>query len=152
MSAVRADPIGREFPPAWADVEAEAIRRFAAAIGDRQPIYMEREAARAAGFRDVVAPPTFAFVLKYKAASPVDTLATLGIDGAAGKLLHAEQAFDYFEPICAGDRLCFRERVADLYERKDGALLFVVLVTEVSNQDSVRVAKISHTEVVRRDA
>jgi acyl dehydratase len=152
MTSLRTDHIGHAFPPAFADVEAEHIREFAAAIGESRPIYVQTEAARAAGYRDVMAPPTYAFVLKYKAASPVDTLATLGIEGAAGKLLHAEQSFDYFEPICAGDRLCFRERVADIYERKGGALLFVVLATEVTNQHDVHVATISHTEVVRKGA
>ena len=144
--------IGRTFPDAWADVDGEQIGRFARAIGDPNPLYLSSEAAQAAGYRDVVAPPTFLFVLKYQAASPVDVLRELGLEGAAGKLLHAEQAFDYAGVVCAGDRLCFSEQVADIYERKGGALLFAVLATAVTNQDGDLVATITHTEVVRRDA
>ncbi|MFL5298879.1 MAG: MaoC family dehydratase N-terminal domain-containing protein, partial [Anaeromyxobacteraceae bacterium] len=55
--------IGRESEPAVHEVERGAIRRFAEAIGDPNPIYVEEEAARQAGHSTVVAPPTFPFVL-----------------------------------------------------------------------------------------
>ncbi len=79
-------------------------------------------------------------------------LRSLGVEGESGKLLHAEQSFEYVTPICAGDRISFRERVADVYEKKGGALVFVVLETLVTGADERPVAVIRHTEVVRRDA
>ena len=63
--------IGRESEPFVAEVEKNAIRRFAEAIGDPNPIYAEEEAARAAGFPTLVAPPTFAVAAMITAAMVV---------------------------------------------------------------------------------
>lgn len=150
--AYDAAALGRRFPPAFADVDADGISTFARAIGETGAIHHDPTAARAAGHPDVVAPPTYVFVLKYNAMNPADTLEELGIDGAAGKLLHAEQSFDYDRPIHAGDRLRFDEHVADIYEKKGGTLIFVVIETVVTDAAKRRVAVIRHTEVVRVDA
>ncbi len=149
MSGTGHPGIGRRFPPASGKVEQAAISAFARAIGETNPIYFETTAARAAGFRAIPAPPTFIFCIKYQAATPVAVLEALGINGQAGDLLHAEQNFEYFKPVCAGDTLTFSEHVADIYEKKGGALLFIVLETSVTNQSGELVAKISHTEVKR---
>jgi acyl dehydratase len=67
----------------------------------------------------------------------------------AGKLLHAERAFDYVRPAFAGDRLRLDEHIADVVEKKDGALLFKILETEVTDAEDKRVATIRHSEVVK---
>ena len=144
--------IGREFPAGSVTVELDAVRRFAGAIGETNRIFFEEAAARAGGYRSVPIPPTYVFCLKHAVSSPDEVLRSLGVEGESGKLLHAEQSFEYVAPICAGDRLNFRERVADVYEKKNGALVFVVLETAVSDDNGRRVAVIRHTEVVRRDA
>lgn len=144
--------LGRQFPPAFAEATADGIRAFARAIGETAPIHHDHHAAVAAGYAGVVAPPTYIFVIKYGAMNPADVLQELGIEGAAGKLLHAEQSFDYVRPIVAGDRLRFDERVAEIYEKRGGALVFVVIETIVADGDDRRVATIRHTEVVRVDA
>lgn len=143
---------GRRFPAADAAVDAQGIREFAQAIGDENPLYRDVRAAQAAGYHDIVAPPTYAFILKYKVSPANDVLAELGVHEVAGKLLHAEQSFDYHAPICAGDRLRFEEHVEQVYEKRGGALVFFVLETAVTNQDKIRVATIRHTEVLRTDA
>ena len=56
--------IGRESKPAINEVEKGSIRKFAEAIGETNPIYFEEAAARAAGYRSVVAPPTFPTTLR----------------------------------------------------------------------------------------
>jgi acyl dehydratase len=141
--------VGREFPPSFAQVEAAAVRRFAQAIGERDPVFFDEAVARAAGHRGIPVPPTYAFCLKHASSSPEHALRELGIEGGSGKLLHAEQAFEYLAPICVGDRLCFRERVADVYEKKGGALVFIVLETRVTGHEDREVAVIRHTEVIR---
>lgn len=143
--------IGREFPPTFAVVEAEAARGFARAIGETNPVFFEEAAALAQGYRGLPIPPTYAFCLKHLGAAPDGVLRTLGVEGGSGKLLHAEQAFEYLIPICAGDRLCFRERVADVFEKKGGALTFIVLETQVTDERQQLCAVIRHTEVIRRD-
>jgi hypothetical protein len=88
---------GRESKPAVNEVEKGAIRRFAEAIGETNPIYFEEAAARAAGYRSVVAPPTFPTTLR----SGSDLREGLLL--SPGKhLLQAEQSFEYARPIVAG--------------------------------------------------
>jgi acyl dehydratase len=146
--------IGRRFPSVQARVEAREISAFARAIGDLNPIYFDESAAIAKGYRSIPAPPTFAFCLKMKqqTKSPDQLMwKVLGTDGAGITLLHAEQSFAYEATICAGDALTFEEHIADIYEKKGGALVFVVLETRVSNQAGERVACFRHTEAARRD-
>jgi acyl dehydratase len=145
--------IGTRFPSVQARVDAREIGAFARAIGDFDPIYFDESAALARGYRAIPAPPTFAFCLKMRqqTESPDRLLwRILGTDGAGITLLHAEQSFAYESTICAGDALTFEEHIADIYEKKNGALVFVVLETRVSNQSGEQVACFRHTEAARR--
>jgi acyl dehydratase len=93
---------GRSFPPTPPyEVEREKIREFADAIGEEHPAYRDPGAAKALGYPDVIAPPTFPIVLTYAANLPI--LEELGI--ALKDLLHGNQRFAYTRPIRAGDRL-----------------------------------------------
>jgi acyl dehydratase len=125
-----ADPaVGHAWPAFEVEVEAGRLRLLAKAIGETRPIHTSVEAARAAGYRSLVAPPTFAFCLL--ADSPVGAgyLADIGIPIA--QVLHAEQQFTFHALLCAGDRVRVTRRVADAYEKKGGALRFVVLESGV---------------------
>lgn len=66
-----------------------------------------------------------------------------------GKILHAEQAFTYHEPICAGDTITLQSKVADIFDKKGGALEFVVQDYTAKNQDGELVAELRRTIVVR---
>ncbi|MNO05905.1 hypothetical protein D3C81_2274700 [compost metagenome] len=66
-----------------------------------------------------------------------------------GRILHAEQSFAYHKPAVAGDVLTFDTRVADVYEKKGGALQFVVNETRVTNQDGEHIADVRSTLVQR---
>jgi acyl dehydratase len=143
--------VGHTFQPVHTRVDADGVRRFAAAIGDTDPVYYDEAVAIERGFRSIPIPPTYVFSLKHHALSPEHALETLGIDAGSGKLLHAEQSFSYHRPICVGDELTFVERVADVYEKKGGSLRFMVLETIVTDQFDEEVAAIRHTEVLRVD-
>jgi acyl dehydratase len=146
--------VGKRFPAVKASVDAGEISAFARAIGETNSVYFDESAALAKGYRSIVAPPTFAFCLKMKhqSESPESLLwSVLGTDGRGITLLHAEQSFVYESAICAGDALTFEEHIADIYEKKGGALVFVVLETRVTNQLGERVACFTHTEAARRD-
>ncbi|ALC21523.1 MaoC family dehydratase N-terminal domain-containing protein [Streptomyces pristinaespiralis] len=96
--------VGRTYPPtAPYEVGREKIREFAAAVGDENPAYTDREAARALGHSDVIAPPTFAFTITFKAAEQVTQDPQLGLDYS--RVVHREQRFAYVRPLRAGDRL-----------------------------------------------
>ncbi len=96
--------LGRVYPPtAPYEVGREKIREFADAIGDRHPAYRDVEAARALGYPDVIAPPTFAIVVTLPAGGQVTDDPDLGIDYS--RVVHGEQSFAHERPIRPGDRL-----------------------------------------------
>ncbi|MEY9837191.1 MaoC family dehydratase N-terminal domain-containing protein [Streptomyces sp. 846.5] len=96
--------IGRTYPPTAAyEVGREKIREFAEAVGDANPAYLDPDAAKALGHPDVIAPPTFPFVLTYRAAAQVVNDPELGLDFS--RVVHGDQRFTYTRPVRAGDRL-----------------------------------------------
>lgn len=125
--------IGHGWGPWEVEIEAGRLRLLAKATGETRSIYTDLAAARAAGHRSLVAPPTFPFCLL--ADSPVGAgyLAEVGIPVA--EVLHGEQQFTYHQLLCAGDRVRVSRRVTDVYEKKGGALQFVVLESEVRLAD-----------------
>lgn len=84
-------------------VGREKVREFAAAVGELSPLSHDVSAARAEGYADVVAPPTFAIVLALGASEKVVKDPELGLDYT--RVVHAEQRFAYVRPIVAGDEL-----------------------------------------------
>ncbi len=102
--ALNADFVGRSFPSGTTYVVGrEKIREFAASIGDGNPLYNDVAAALAAGYPDVIAPPTFAIVVSLNAAMDVVMDPELGLDFS--RVVHSEQQFAYTRPIVAGDEL-----------------------------------------------
>lgn len=100
------DPVhvGRRYPPtAPYDVGREKIREFADAIDDPDPAYRDPPAARALGYPDVIAPPTFAIVLTLAASQQIVEDPELGIDYS--RVVHGDQRFVLSRPIRASDRL-----------------------------------------------
>ena len=102
--ALNQEFVGRVYPPQQAyAVGREKVREFASAIGDLNPACHDVDAARALGYADVVAPPTFAVVLAMKAATAAVKDPALGLDYS--RVVHGEQRFAYVRPIVAGDVL-----------------------------------------------
>ena len=117
-------------PRSIVEVERDHIRRFAEAIGDHNPIYVDEAAARAAGHPRIPAPPTFAIALRTN--DPRD-----GIDIDWRKLLHGEQEFTFARPLYAGDRLTIVARIADaaVKQTKSGVMDVMVLETVATDGD-----------------
>lgn len=124
--------IGLESEERFADVEKGQLRLFAKATGERNPIYFDEEAAKAAGYPAMPAPPTFAFCLASLAPQTGGSLRDMNVP--IEKVLHGEQHFTYHRPIFAGDRIRIKSKVLDIYDKKGGALEFVVTETTSRNQ------------------
>ena len=139
--------IGLTLPAFEVDVEKGRLRFFAKATGQTDPVYVDEAAARAAGHPSLPVPPSFLFCLEMDAPNPAELRDRLGIDIA--RVLHGEQRFVFHGLAHAGDRLRFTQRVADIYDKKGGALEFVVRETHVSNQRGEPVADLIATTVVR---
>ena len=139
--------IGRELPPSTLTLERGRLRFFAQAIGETDPVYTDLDAARAAGYADLPAPPTFLFAAELDSGQSMALLELLQIP--LPKLLHGEQGFTYHRPACAGDTITVRPRIADIYDKKGGALEFVVKTAEARNQRDELVAELRTVIVCR---
>ena len=110
---VNPDLVGREFSPtAPYLVGREKVREFARAVFADAPQHTDLEAARAAGFADLVAPPTFAMVIQDHTLQQLLALEDSGI--VLARTIHAEQRFAYTRPIVAGDELTGQLRVTGI--------------------------------------
>jgi acyl dehydratase len=143
--ALKTDAIGKQFPSAEYEVGREKIREYANAIGAENPVHHDREAAQAAGFRDVVAPPMFCVVYSAPAMGPVILDPEIGINLAA--MLHGSQEFEWGEPVCSGDAITTTPTCKEIYE-KDGKG-FYVFESVSSNQNGAETVKGTWTNIVR---
>lgn len=92
------------------EVGREKIREFAAALGEDDPVHRDAGAARARGYRDVIAPPTFVVSLTMRAEAQAAAEVFGGrIDMA--DILHRDQGFSHVRPVTAGDRLVVKSDV-----------------------------------------
>jgi acyl dehydratase len=139
--------IGHQLPAFQVEVEKGRLRFFAKATGQGDPVYTDEAAARAAGHPSLPVPPTLLFCLEMESPDPAALRELLGIDYR--RILHGEQGFTFHRMAHAGDTLTFRPRVADIYDRKGGALEFVVRQTTVHNQRDELVAELRCVTVVR---
>jgi acyl dehydratase len=121
--------IGRESEPVVHEVEKGAIRRFAEALGDPNPIYVDEIAARAAGYPSLVAPPTFPVALT------TNERFRHSLDLGTRSILHGEQQFEFTRPVVAGDRITVRSKVADVQERAGASGPMDVIVLEDEGRD-----------------
>lgn len=137
--------VGRTTPPTLNDVEKGAIRRFAESLGDYNPIYFDAEYARASGFLNVVAPPTFPLSFSTGA----DLREMLGVPMRS--LLLADLTFDYERPIVAGDRVLVSSRVAEVAERPGptGKVEVAVLEDEGRDEEGRTIFRARRVYVVR---
>jgi acyl dehydratase len=109
--ALNRDFIGRAFPSSEPyEVTRVKIKEFADAIGDPNPLYRDQDAAKAAGYPDVIAPPTFAFVFSLSGDTLIDP--ELGLNFAM--VVHGEQRFEYRRPLRAGDVVTTEATIAGM--------------------------------------
>jgi acyl dehydratase len=123
--------VGRSWPPTEPYlVGREKIREFARAIGAENAEYLDPEAARAIGYADVVAPPTFPFVITMAASRQIVTDPALGLDYS--RVVHGDQRFAYTRPVVAGDSLVCVNTVDEILSR--GGHDFLTTRTDVSTE------------------
>ena len=137
--------IGKEYPAFEYEVGREKIREYANAVGETSPVHQDREAAQAAGYRDVVAPPMFVVVYSAGAMGPAILDPELGINLML--MVHGGQEFVWSEPVCAGDTVTTKAVVKDMYEQ-DGRK-FYVFESVSRNQDGQEVVRGTWTNIVR---
>jgi acyl dehydratase len=142
---LKTDAVGKEWPATTYEVGREKIREYATVIGLDNPVHFDREAARAAGYRDVVAPPMFAVVFSSPAVGPAMFDDEVGMNFAA--MVHGGQEFEWGEPACSGDEITTTAKCLDIAE-KDGKG-FYIFETNSVNQDGDQVVRGTWTLIVR---
>jgi acyl dehydratase len=140
--AVNTDVIGRSYEPTSYAIGREKIREYALAVGETDPLHLDPEAAREAGYDDVVAPPMFAVVYAMPAVAAPMFDPQVGVDFA--RLVHAGQEFTWGPLVIAGDEIATTASVSDVSERRGNG--FFVFETVSTNQrgDTVCVGKWSN--------
>jgi len=140
---------GRVFAPAAPYlVGREKVREFSRAVFATSPINTDVDAARAAGYDDVVAPPTFAIVLQQFTLDQLVSAPDSGIDMT--HIVHGEQRFAYTRPIVAGDELTATLAVTSI--KTLGGNAMVTAETAITDTDGEHVVTATSVLVVRGDA
>ena len=151
MGAVSRDEVvGLPTGKATITLERGPITQFAASVTDTNPIYRNKDAAKAAGFDDIPVPPTYffsgaTFWGAFPEAQPADatpdrnpTMEIIGkLMSKGGIVLHGEEEFTYHKPVVVGDTVKSEGKVVDLYEKPAGdkTMTFLVTENEYRNQD-----------------
>ena len=129
------DVIGVESEAITYDVERGAIRKFAEAIGDDNPLYVDEEAARKSRYGGLIAPPTFMRSMSAgRSRATVQSPYPAALDGGS--------EWEYFEPVRPGDRISVTVKVSEMFEREGrlGNMLFIIRETSYVNQFGKTVA------------
>jgi acyl dehydratase len=146
---VNQDYAGRTFAaPEPYEVTRVKIAEFAEAIGDTNRLYTDKAAAQAAGYPDVIAPPTFPIVITAAATRPVIHDSGLGLNYAM--VVHGEQRFVYSRPLHAGDVVVAQSTIASI--RQAGSLTMVTTETELRSLNGEHICTSIGTLVERGNA
>ena len=122
-------------------VTRELVQAFSIGIGETSPVFTDVETARAAGYADLLAPPTLCTIFVRQIRLP-------SIDLEFGKIsMHAGQRVQSIAPILAGDRLSASSHLKDVYAKtgRTGTMVFVVWETTFSKQDGTVVAEVEES-------
>ena len=112
---VPTDKIGKTYPPVLYSVGREKVREYSAAVGETNALYHDLDAARAAGYPDLLAPPMF--VVVYCSAPFMTALFDPELEIDFAHLVHGGQQFRWEQPVVAGDEITTTLSVADISER-----------------------------------
>jgi len=130
---------GKEYQEVTFEVERGRVLQFADAIGERDPPYRDPEAAKAAGFPEQLAPPTFPTVMQIMTSGQVVVDQELGLDYS--RVVHGEQEYEWRRPIVVGDVLKATPRIADIYARGPNEFLVIEAVITDADGEVVCVAR-----------
>jgi acyl dehydratase len=139
---------GRVFPSTQSYlVGVEKVREFSRAVFSTSELNFDRDAARAAGYADIVAPPTFAVVIQEATLAQLLAEPDAGIDFT--RVVHGDQRFSYTRPIVAGDELTATLTVASV--KSLGGHSMITSESSIVDATGAHVVTAISTLVVRGD-
>jgi acyl dehydratase len=143
--AIKTESVGKSYEPVVYAVGREKIREYASAVGETNPLYLDVEAARAAGYADVVAPPMFAVVYASRSVAPAIFDPEVGLNFAM--MVHGAQEFRWGPVVVAGDEITTTSTVKDISDR--GGMGFYIFESVSKNQRGETVCTATWTNIVR---
>jgi acyl dehydratase len=139
---------GRVYPPvAPYLVGREKVREFARAVFAGHPTHFDPEAARSAGYADVVAPPTFPIVITGATMQQLLDDPDAGVDFT--RVVHGDQRFTFTRPIVAGDELTATMTITSV--KSIGGHSMVTSESAIADATGAHVVTATSTLVVRGD-
>lgn len=120
--------IGFTTAPTRVPVDAWRVKLFCEAIGETDPVHWDADAARAARHAACPVPPTFLKAIEGEHFSSAALMQLLQVPMKG--VLHAEQRFDHLATVHVGDVVEVSRRVDRIFDKKDGALTFIVIDTD----------------------
>lgn len=134
------------------EVERGKVAEFARAIHDPADIYLDEDAAQAAGYETIPAPPTFARTSFFPRYRPDGIDHNLGFDLGFDRrrVVHGEQAYEYERPLYVGDVLTGDTTMEDVYQREGaggGTMTFAVLRTDFRDESGEHVLSDYNTRI-----
>jgi hypothetical protein len=128
--------IGKESEPVEYEVDNTGVRQFARSVGYNDPVFFDEAAAKAQGYRGLLAPPGFLGHPVFIPGRPVRTAEVFRLDIPYKRILNGGTDVEYFDDICAGDRLTATTKISDLTEREGrmGPMLIVSTETTFRNE------------------
>jgi acyl dehydratase len=144
--AINADYVGRTYEPSEPyEVSRVKIAEFADAVGEPSALCRDRTAAQAAGYPDVIAPPTFAIVISSASGAKITSDPGLGVNYAM--IVHGEQSFTHSRPLHAGDVVIAQSTISEIRQVRN--LTTLSTVTEIRTVDGEHVCTARSTLVER---
>jgi acyl dehydratase len=143
--SISTQAVGKTYEPTVYAVGREKVREYALAVGETEPLYLDVQAARAAGHADVVAPPMFAVVYAAPALGPAIFDPDVGIDFAM--MVHGAQEFEWGPLVVAGDEITTAVSVEEIADR--AGLGYYVFESASRNQRGEQVCRGTWTNIVR---
>ncbi|MBK9545931.1 MAG: MaoC family dehydratase N-terminal domain-containing protein [Dehalococcoidia bacterium] len=144
--------------PVTGTITSRDAQRFALAAGDRNPLYFDEAAARAAGYRTTLVPPVL-LAWSLNPPRPLDDLRADGLYRGEGKrvtlnvkrVMFGGEEWEFLEPVFAGDTITSETRLKSLEEKSGGSGPFVLQMTETTytNQDGAVVARAVGRSIAR---
>jgi acyl dehydratase len=142
---INTQAVGKTYEPTLYAVGREKIKEYALAVGETNPIHLDEQAARAAGYADVVAPPMFAVVYSSRSVAPPIFDPEVGLNFAM--MVHGAQEFEWGPLVVAGDEISTVASVKDISEREGRG--YYVFESHSTNQRGEQVCRGTWTNIVR---
>jgi acyl dehydratase len=130
---------GKEYQEVTFPVQREHVLEFADAIGEDRPLFRDPDAAKAAGYPEQLAPPTFVTKMQIMTSGQVVVDQELGLNYAL--VVHGEQEYEWRRPVVVGDVLSAVPRIADIYNKKSNEYLVIEAEIKDASGELVVVAR-----------